>query len=320
MPTPLAQSAITRRASLALAAGVAALPTLAAASAPRREIEVPHAKGMARVMQTPRTPVVFDLATLDAMHALQLPVAGVARAGLPPYLQAFSDARKYPVAGTLFEPDFEALSRLRPDLILVGGRSAARLDTLSRIAPTLDMSTRSTHLLQDMDRNVSTLGALFGKQSMAEQLMALVNREIETLKPLAQQAGPGLLVLAINDKLNVQAPGSRFGLLHDVLGVPPALAAGQSPQRGQSFTMEDIARIDPEWLYVIDRNAATGSAPGGAEMIPSQKVFDNPTIRATKAGRNGKVLFLDPKGWYLLGSAGPIAMINNVRQIRTALG
>ena len=312
---------LTRREALTWAAalGATAFHGLASAQINPSPMEVQHAKGTVRIAAQPRNVVAYDLAALDALQSLGLPVAGVPRAAFPQYLQAFADHSKYPVAGSLFEPDFDALSQIRPDLILVGGRSAARSETLSRIAPTLDMSTRGTHLLEDMGRNVQTLAALHGKQRAGEQLMQQVTDEIAALKPITAKAGRGLLVLAINDKLSAQAPGSRFGLLHDVLGVQPALSADKVPARGQSFTMEDIARIDPDWLYVIDRNAATGSAAGGGVAIPSQKVFDNATIRATTAGKRGQVLFLDPKGWYLMGSAGPTAMIHNARQIRAAL-
>ena len=314
-------SRFTRRTALQWTAALAATAYqgLAHAATNPSTIEVRHAKGSARIATQPRRVVAYDLASLDILQNLGLPVAGVPRAAFPQYLQGFADHAKYPVAGTMFEPDFDALSQIRPDLILVGGRSAARSETLSRIAPTLDMSTRGTHLLEDMGRNVQTLAALHGKERAGEQLMQQVNDEIAALKPITAKAGRGLLVLAINDKLSAQAPGSRFGLLHDVFGVQAAVTADKLPARGQSFTMEDIARIDPDWLYVIDRNAATGSAAGGGVAIPSQKVFDNPTIRATTAGKRGQVLFLDPKGWYLMGSAGPTAMINNARQIRAAL-
>ncbi len=314
-PQPSRRSLLTWAAALA----APAFSGIAHASTSTAPVDVPHTRGTQRIARQPRRVVAYDLASLDILQSLQLNVAGVPRAALPEYLHRYADASKYTTAGSLFEPDFDALSSIQPDLILVGGRSAAKQETLSRIAPTLDMSTRSTHLLEDMQRNVQTIATLYGKQAQGEHLMQQVNTEITALKPITAKAGRGLLVLAINDKLSPQAPGSRFGLLHDVLGVQPALAADQVPARGQPFTMEDIARIDPDWLYVIDRNAATGSAPGGAAMIPSQQVFDNATIRATKAGQRGQVLFLDPKGWYLMGSAGPSAMINNVRQIRAAL-
>ena len=284
------------------------------------QITVQHAKGAATVPLKPQRVVVYDLAALDVMHSLQLPVAGVAKADYPDYLQSYAGA-KYQAAGSLFIPDYEALSRIKPDLIVVAGRSAAKYDVLSKIAPTLDLSVNGQQLLADMERNVTTLASLYGKQAQGQQLMTKVRGEVDALKAVAARAEPGLLVLAVNTNMSAQPPGARFGLLHDVLGIQPLLAADPSKPRGVPMKMDDIARLNPAWIYVIDRNAATGTQTDkeGKPVIASQQLFDNAQIQGTQAGQKGRVVFLDPKGWYLLGSAGPTAMLRNVAQIKGAL-
>ena len=59
----------------------AALPAAARDSIPM--LTVQHARGQAQVPAAPRRVVVYDLASLDTMQALGLPVAGVPRAQLP---------------------------------------------------------------------------------------------------------------------------------------------------------------------------------------------------------------------------------------------
>ncbi|MBS7778825.1 ABC transporter substrate-binding protein [Acidovorax sp. CCYZU-2555] len=291
-----------------------------AAPAQPAQITVQHAKGAATVPLKPQRVVVYDLAALDVMHSLQLPVAGVAKADYPDYLQSYAGA-KYQAAGSLFIPDYEALSRIQPDLIVVAGRSAAKYDVLSKIAPTIDLSVNGQQLLADMERNVTTLSSLYGKQAQGQQLMAKVRGEVDALKAVAARAEPGLLVLAVNTNMSAQPPGARFGLLHDVLGIQPLLAADASKPRGVPMKMDDIARLNPAWIYVIDRNAATGTQTDkeGKPVIASKRLFDNAQIQGTQAGQKGRVVFLDPKGWYLLGSAGPTAMLRNVAQIKAAL-
>ena len=105
-----------------------------------------------------------------------------------------------------------------------------------------------------------------------------------------------------------------------MFGARSALSAAQLPARGTAYGFADVARLDPEWIYVIDRNTATGQAAGGGEIMASRKVFDNAQIHATAAGRKGQVVFLDPKGWYLMGSAGPTALLDNMAQLRQAYG
>lgn len=315
---------MTSRRSLTIALTAAAWglagPALAAAPAQPATINVQHAKGTATVPLKPQRVVVYDLAALDVMQALQLPVAGVAKAQYPDYLAAYAEA-KYQDAGTLFIPDYESLSRIQPDLIVVAGRSAAKYDVLAKIAPTLDLSVDGKQLLADMERNVATLSSLWGQQAQGQQLMAQVRGEVDSLQAIAAQAEPGLLVLAVNQNLSAQPPGARFGLLHDVLGVQPLLAADPSKPRGVPMKMADIARLNPAWIYVIDRNAATGTQTDkdGKPVAPSKQLFDNAQIQGTQAGQNGRVVFLDPKGWYLLGSTGPTAMLRNVAQIKAAL-
>ena len=203
---------------------------------------------------------------------------------------------------------------------MVAGRSASKYETLSRIAPTLDLSTSGQDLLGDMQRNVTALASLWGKQAQGAQLMQQVRSDVQATRAAAAKAAPGLLVLAVNRNMSGQTPGSRFGLLHDVLGVKPALPADPAQARGIALKMEDIARIDPEWLFVIDRNAGTGSTrdKDGKPVVPSRELFDNDTIKNTRAGRRQQVVFVDPQLWYLLGSSGPQAMRANAQQIRAA--
>lgn len=305
---------ITRRAA------ALALPALFLGTAAAAPLSVRHAGGAASLPAAPRRAVVYDLGALDALHALGVPasaVAGVPRAQLPRYLDSFAQR---PAAGGLFEPDYEALSRLAPDLIIVGGRSAGKAEVLGRIAPTLDLSVSGKHMLADIERNIATLALLFGRQAQGRALVQRIHAELQGLRAQASQAAPGLLLMAVNDKLLPQAPGSRFGFLFDVFGARSALSAAQLPARGTAYGFDDVARLDPEWIYVIDRNTATGQAAGGGEIMASRKVFDNARIHATAAGRKGQVVFLDPKGWYLMGSAGPTALLDNMAQLRQAYG
>lgn len=278
-------------------------------------VDVTHAKGVTQVPAAPQRVVVFDLGALDAMHTLGLPVAGVPKAQFPDYLQGYA-APTYKVAGSLFVPDYEALSQIRPDLIIVGGRSAAKYELLRKIAPTVDFSVDSKQMLQDMARNVTALASLYGKQAQGQALVGRMQQEVAALRQRSSQAAPGLLLMAVNDKIMPQAPGTRFGFLFDVLGAPSAITAQDVPARGTAYTFDDVAKLNPQWLYVIDRNTATGQAAGGGAIIPSQQVFDNAQVKATAAGQKGQVVFLDPKGWYLMGSAGPTALLGNVAQLQ----
>lgn len=276
------------------------------------------AQSNVELKESSQRPVVYDLATLDTMQALGIPVAGVPKAQFPAYMAGYGDA-KYTVAGTLFQPDYEALSQIKPDLIIVGGRSAAKQDVLSKIAPTLDFSVKPATMLQDIERNITQIADMYGKQEQGKALVARIKSEVAELNQLAAKAQPGVLLMAINERIMPQAPGARFGFLFDVFGAKSQLTAKDIPARGgPAFTFDDLAKLQPEWIYVIDRNTGVGAAAGGGEIIPSTKVFDNDKVKSTPAGQKGQIVFLDPKGWYLMGSTGPTALLNNVQQLKQA--
>ena len=302
--------------ALALASSMS-LGVMAATTPQAHQAGVAQAEAVSTVA-APERPVVYDLATLDTMQALGIPVAGVPKAQFPAYMAGYGDA-KYTVAGTLFQPDYEALSQIKPDLIIVGGRSAAKQDVLSKIAPTLDFSVKPATMLQDIERNITQIADMYGKQEQGKALVARIKSEVAELNQLAAKAQPGVLLMAINERIMPQAPGARFGFLFDVFGAKSQLTAKDIPARGgPAFTFDDLAKLQPEWIYVIDRNTGVGAAAGGGEIIPSTKVFDNDKVKSTPAGQKGQIVFLDPKGWYLMGSTGPTALLNNVQQLKQA--
>jgi ABC-type enterochelin transport system substrate-binding protein len=84
---------ISRRAAtlaLLMMAGAAWAQTpqaLPSAAQPAR-IQVEHARGVTELPLAPRRVVVYDLASLDTMQALKLPVTGVPKVHFPPIWRA----------------------------------------------------------------------------------------------------------------------------------------------------------------------------------------------------------------------------------------
>ena len=313
------QKALTRRSLqlgiVAAACGMGLIGGAWAASPAKGLVAVQHAKGTTEVPAAPKRVVVFDLGSLDTLQTLGVPVAGVPKAQFPEYMAGYGDA-KYTVAGSLFEPNYEVLSQIKPDLIIVGGRSAAKYDILSKIAPTVDFSVKGSQLVSDVKRNVTELSKLYGKQAQGAALTGKIDQHLANLRNAASRAEPGVLLMGINERIMPQAPGSRFGFLFDEFGVKSQLTAKDLPARGgPAFTFDNLAALNPQWIYVIDRNTAVGSAAGGGAIIPSTKVFDNEKVKSTPAGQKGQVVFLDPKGWYLMGSSGPTALLGNMQQL-----
>ncbi|PVE26467.1 iron ABC transporter substrate-binding protein [Microvirga sp. KLBC 81] len=295
----------------AVVAGALALGTLTA-SAHAQDLKVQHAKGQTSVPLKPKKVLAFDLASLDTLNALGIEVSGVPTARFPEYLAKYG-ADKYEKVGTLFEPNYEAVNAAEPDLIIVGGRSSAKYGDLAKIAPTIDMTVDPKDYVGSVKRNVQLLAKIFDKQAEADSQLARLEQSVAALQQDASKAGKGLLILTTGGKMSAYGPGSRFGLLHTEFGIVPAVEGLATTNHGQAVNAEFILKTDPDWLFVIDRDAATGQGGGAA-----RKVLDNDLVSRTKASKNNQVVYLDPVNWYLVGG-GLTAMQASVDQIAKAI-
>src|SRR5699024_4613268 len=133
---------------------------------------VEHASGSTEVAFNPNPTVAYDLAVIDTLHTLGVEVTGVPEGIWPDFLKKYEDDAKYPKVGTLFEPDYEAVFALDPELIIVAGRSAPKQAELAKIAPTIDLTVVNGDLINSVKKNTNTLAAIYSKQPQAEQALA----------------------------------------------------------------------------------------------------------------------------------------------------
>ncbi|WP_245646812.1 siderophore ABC transporter substrate-binding protein [Microtetraspora niveoalba] len=277
--------------------GAEADDTSAAAEGAAGGVTVTHAQGTTTVPGTPKKAVVFDLGALATLDELGVPVAGVPVVeNLPDRLAKFgTDA--YPKVGSLFEPDYEKVNALAPDLIVVAGRSSAAYKELAKIAPTVDLTVDNATFLSSLRERTEALGAIFGKQAEVERRLDAIDASVAEVKAKAGDR-TGLVVLTTGGKLSAYGPGSRFGLIHDALGVKPAAEGLSTDTHGNAISAEFVAKTDPDLLYVVDRDAAVGENGKAAKQV-----LDNKLVNGTKAAENGKIVYLDPFSWYLAPTA-----------------
>ncbi len=276
-------------------------------------LTVSHTQGELEIDGVPQTVLVFDLATLDTLAALGVTVAGVPGGNLPPYLAEVYQGDDVVRVGSLFEPDYEAVSAAAPDLIIVGGRSSAKYADLARIAPTIDLTTDRTDYLASARRNVETLGEIFGKQAEAAEQLATLDASVEELRALADDAGTALVILTTGGRMSAHGPGSRFGVVYADYGLTSAAEGLDTGNHGQSISHEFLLETNPDWLFVVDRDAAIGQTGNAA-----REQLDNELVRQSTAWQNDQIVYLDPVGWYLVGG-GLTAMQASVDQIVEAL-
>lgn len=260
-------------------------------------VTIEHAKGSTTLKGVPQKIVVFDVGFLSTMDEFGAKVVGVPEVqGLPENLAEYS-GDDYTKVGSLFEPDYEKVSSLGPDLIVVAGRSSAAYDELAKIAPTVDLTVDSADFLKSFRDRTEAVGAILGKETEVGQRLDALEQSIAGVK---EKAGDrtGLVVLTTGGKISAHGPGGRFGLVHDALGVKPAASGLKTDTHGNAISPEFIAETDPDLLYVVDRDSAIGQ-----EGRAAAQVLDNPLVEQTKAAKNDKIVYLEPFTWYIAPSA-----------------
>lgn len=300
--------------STRLLAAILLLAGFAATSAPAvaQEIRVRHAQGETVLPARPAKVFTFDLAALDTLDALGVAVAGVPGSNIPDYLARYRDDAHLKI-GSLFEPDFEAIAAAGPDLIIVAGRSSPKYAELSRIAPTIDLTVAPEAYLEGAKANAALLGRIFGREKEAADRIAGLEASIAAARETARGTGDVLVIMTSGGKVTAYGPGSRFGWIYDHLGMRPAAREVTAATHGEAISFEYLLQTNPEWLFVLDRDSAIGSAGASAAGT-----LDNELVAATQAARNDRIVYVDTVRWYLVGP-GIAALTTVVDEIGTAL-
>lgn len=309
------------RLRVALAAAVAAVLPLAltacgsadaeksGGSSGSSEVTITHAQGDTTVPVSPEKVVVLDYGALDTIDTLGVDgVVGVPQGSLPDFLSDYANDDVTDV-GTLKEPDFEAIAGLEPDLIIIGGRSAATYGELSELAPTVDLTVDSTNFMASFKESATSIGEIFDKADEVETKLGEIDTKVEEVKADAAEGDNALLIMVSGGKLSAYGQGSRFGFIHDELGIPAADPNLAVDSHGQAISFEFIAQNNPQQIFVIDRDSAIGEDGAAAKQV-----LDNDLVNGTDAAKNDSVVYLSSARWYLVGAGlGNIpAMIDEV--------
>lgn len=92
------------------------------------------------------------------------------------------------------------------------------------------------------------------------------------------------MVLFSGGKISAYAPKSRFSFVYDALGFSSALQSDEKDVRGNKLTPEQVAKLNPDWLFVIDRDAATGRP----NAVAPQKILTGTALKKTTAVKKAR--------------------------------
>lgn len=268
-----------------------ALPTVGLS---QESITIKHGRGETTVKKNPEKVVIFDIGTLETYHELGIPVYGVLN-NVPEYLDQYK-SDQYLKLGGIKAPDIEAIKLAKPDLIIISGRQGNAYDSLSSIAPTLFLGVNTDDYWNSFEDNVNTIAKIHGKEALAEKKL----QELSTKKDLVVQksktdTNKGLVMLQVRGNHSAFGSQSRFGFVHDVLGVRPVASIETTGHTGSRVNEEYIKKVNPDYIFIIDRDSATGG-----EKKPTDELLTD-EMKRSNAYLNNHIITLTGNVWYTSG-------------------
>lgn len=223
------------------------------------------------------------------------------------------DVLSYPSAegiidlGSHREPNMEGFVEAEPDLVLNGQRFSDVKGDIAGLIPEdaalVDTNVQEGEPLDGELRELTTLlGDIFGKQSEAEGLVSDFDAAIERAKGAYDSEETVVGLIASGGDLSYSAPstGRAIGPVFDMLGLTPALERdGSSNHQGDDISVEAIAEANPDWLLVMDRDAATAGR-NGEEFTPAAELIEgSEALKDVTAVKEGNIVYL-PENFYVM--------------------
>lgn len=267
------------------------------AGADAETVELTHSLGTVTVVKNPQRVVALDYSALENLDYLGIKPVAVPKNNLPSHLSKYKNDESIVDVGSINEVNLERVYEVQPDLIIMGGRLAESYDQLSAIAPVIYPTVMDVNdFMTAFESNLNDLALLFDKQDEVDKAKNELRDKIENAKEIISQSDEKALILLHNrGRFSAYGSGSRFGIIHDVLGVTEAAEGLSVHRHGNPVSSEFIQKANPDIIFVVDRSRVVEREETNEDEI------ENLLIKQTNAARNGKIYYLNPDVWYLAG-------------------
>lgn len=255
-----------------------------------------HELDTVQVKAGPARVVALDYVSLENLDVLGIKVLGVPKEHLPQHLARYKDDPEVADLGSVKEVNFEKLAALNPEVIFMSERLESSYTELKKIAPTVFIRINPEDFLNSFREKTRIFGTIFGKEKEVEAGLTRLDDKIKATRQKIEGAtGKGLVTMYNGGKFSAYGKGSRFGFIHEALGVKEASGKLEKARHGQPVSNEFIQQTNPDYLFVIDRGAVV------SKKAADRAEIENVLVQQTKAFKNGKIIYLNPEIWYLAG-------------------
>jgi iron complex transport system substrate-binding protein len=271
---------LTRRTLFAALTCALSLPLAAQAA------DITHDLGTTTVPDVPQRIVVLEFSFVDALAAVGVVPVGIADDNHPDRLMPVYGGvigEDWVSVGSRYETNLELIASLQPDLIIAdSSRHAEIYDTLSQIAPTIELNSLGGDY-HDMISAAAVIGEAIGRgkemQARIAEHQALMEDYAGRIRPLA--AGRSAQFGVANaDALYLPAPTSYNGSLLEMLGFSSNMTAPEGGVYETIYiqtTLEQLSEVNPDILIVGEY-----SDPSAVDGWVGEPLFE--ALNAVEAG------------------------------------
>lgn len=281
----------------------AAETTEAAKSEEALTVEIKDIHGLVTVPVNPQKVISLDNRTYETLSDWGIKLVAAPKGVMPADSPYVADESVLDI-GNHREPNLEIIAAADPDLVIVGQRFASYYEEIKKLVPNavvidlnFDVSeeadTPGENLVNGLKDSTVALGKIFDKNKEAEQLTADFDQAIEAVKSAYNGTDTIMSVVVSGGNIGFSAPhsGRVWGPMYEVFGWVPALEIDNttSDHQGDDISVEAIAQSNPDWIFVLDRDAAVSST---TDAVPAQDVIDqSPALQNVTAVSEGHIVY-----------------------------
>ncbi|MDR1770459.1 MAG: ABC transporter substrate-binding protein [Hungatella sp.] len=281
----------------------AAETTAAVKSGEALTVEIKDVHGLVTVPVNPQKVISLDNRTYETLSDWGIKLVAAPKGVMPAGSPYVADESVLDI-GNHREPNLEIIAAADPDLVIVGQRFASYYEEIKKLVPNavvidlnFDVSeeadTPGENLVNGLKDSTVALGKIFDKNKEAEQLTADFDQAIESVKSSYNGTDTIMSVVVSGGNIGFSAPhsGRVWGPMYEVFGWVPALDIDNttSDHQGDDISVEAVAQSNPDWIFVLDRDAAVSSA---TDAVPAQDVIDqSPALQNVTAVSEGHIVY-----------------------------
>ena len=266
-------------------------------------VEITDIYGIVSVPLNPQRVIALDNRTFQTLEAWGIKLVAGPKPIMPEGLSYKTDDSILDI-GSHNDPNLEMIAAADPDLVIVGQRFAGRYEEIKSLVPnaavislnfdvSVDAESAGDNLINGFRNFTLALGEIFDKNTEATKMVTDFDNALKAAKDAYDPDVTIMTLIVSGGTIRFAAPGSGrlWGPLYEVFDWTSSLYidGASSDHQGDDISIEAIAQSNPDWIFVMDRDAMNMTAEG---YVPAYDIIANaPALANIKAVVEEQMIF-----------------------------